>query len=305
MFEVFRIGADADDEVVGPGAHDVTRLAIEFEVDCRDKRAVFVGGGDEPAIDLAIVGLVGVAAHHDIDGAVEFFYDIDDWSRDARAFIIIADRNAALVDQHNDGLDAASLQFRNQRIDRFGLVAELEAGCGGRRNDVSGALERQADEGDGDAFELTDLVGREQRLAGRFLEGRGVVKPCSGETMRPQAFVDRVTAAILHPQQFVLALVELVIADGGDLKPHHRKRFDGRLVVEHRRQERAGADQVAGCNKHRVRVAPAELFHQGCHGLRAAGRNRNFLAPVVGIGNPDAARRRVGVAMEIVDRENP
>jgi len=250
---------------------------------------------------------VGVAAHHDIDGTVEFPDDIDDRSRDARALIIFADRQAALMDQHHNCLDAASSQFRNQRVDRLGLVAELEAGCGGRRNDVSGALERQADEGDGDAFEMADLVGRKQRRAGRFLEGRGgeVVKPCSGEGMRAQAFVDRMAAAILHPQQFVLALVEFVIADGCDLKPHHRERLDRRLVVEHRRQQRAGADQVAGRNKHRVGVALAELFHQACHGLRAAGRDRNLLAPVVWIGNPDAARRRVEVAVEIIDRENP
>ena len=64
--------------------------------------------------------------------------------------------------------------------------------------------------------------------------------------MRPLAFVDRMTAAVLHPQQFVLALVEFVIADRGDLEPHHRQRFDGGLVVKHRRQKRAGADQISG-----------------------------------------------------------
>ena len=58
----------------------------------------------------------------------------------------------------------------------------------------------------------------------------------AGERMRPLTMVDRMASAILHPQQFVLAPVEFVIADGGELKPHHRQRFDGGLVVEHRRQ---------------------------------------------------------------------
>jgi hypothetical protein len=45
--------------------------------------------------------------------------------------------------------------------------------------------------------------------------------------------------------------------------------------------------------------------HHGGHGLDAARRHRDFLAPVVGIGDPDAARRRPQVAMEIVDGDNP
>ena len=80
------------------------------------------------------------------------------------------------------------------------------------------------------------------------------MKLCAGKRMRPLAFVDGMTAAILHPQQFVLALVEFVIADRSDLEPHHRQRFDGRLVVKHRRQQRAGADQVAGRDEDRVPV---------------------------------------------------
>ena len=190
---------------------------------------------------------MGVAADNDIDRFIEFLDDIDDRSGNAGALIIIAGRKAAFVDQHHDGFDAACLQFRHQRIHRFGLVLELKSGDAGRRDDVGRAFQRQADEGDGNAVELLDLVGREDRLAGAFLDGAGgkVAKFRAEKRMRPLAFVDRMAAAVLHPQQFVLALVEFVVADRGNLKPHHRQRFDGRLVVKHRGQKRAGADQVA------------------------------------------------------------
>ena len=122
--------------------------------------------------------------------------------------------------------------------------------------------------------------------------------------MRPLAFVDRMAAAILHPQQFVLALVEFVIADGGKRQPHHRQRFDSGLVVEHRRQKRAGADQIAGRDEDRILVPLAELPDQRRHVLGAAGRHDDLFGLVVGIGNPDPARRRAEIAVEIVDRED-
>ena len=122
--------------------------------------------------------------------------------------------------------------------------------------------------------------------------------------MRSLAFVDRVAAAVLHAQQFVLALVEFVIADGGNIQPHHRQRLDGRLVMEHRRQERAGADQIAGGDEDRVLVSLAKLPDQRRHMFGAAGGDGDLLGLVLGIGDPDPARRRAQVAVKIVDREN-
>ena len=122
--------------------------------------------------------------------------------------------------------------------------------------------------------------------------------------MRALAVVDRMAAAILHPQQFVLALVEFVIADRGDRQPHHRQRFDGRLVMEHRRQERAGADQVAGGDEDRVLVALAKLPTSVAMCSAPPAATVIFLRLVLGIGDRDAARRRAQVAVEIVDRED-
>ena len=122
--------------------------------------------------------------------------------------------------------------------------------------------------------------------------------------MRPLASVGRMAAAILHPQQLLLAFIEFVIADGGDLEPHHRQRFDRGLIVKQRRQERAGADQVAGGDENRVAGARAELLDQRRHLLGAAGLDRDLFALVAGIVDPDPARRRLKVAVEIVDRED-
>jgi hypothetical protein len=176
-----------------------------------------------------------------------------------------------------------------------------------RRDDLVRAFQREPDEGDRNTVELADFVGREQGLAGRFLEcARGeIVEFCAQEGMRTPALVDRMAAAILHPEQFVLAFVELVVADGGDLKPHHRQRLDGRLVMEHCRQQRACADQVASGDEDGVRMPLAYLAHQGGHGFRAAGCDCDLLRRVGGISDPYAAGGGLQIAVEIVDRENP
>ncbi len=200
------------------------------------------------------------------------------------------------MDQHDDGLNAARLQLRHQRVDRVGLVAEFETRDAHGRDDSGRVLQRQADEGDGNAPELPDLVRGKNRLASALVEGRSreIVKPGAGKRVRPLAFVGRVTAAVLHPEQFVLALVEFVVADGRDLEPHHRQGFDGGFVVEHRRQERAGADQVSGGDEDRVGGSLAQLLDQRRHGLGAAGRHDDLFgsSPGSAIPMPPAGGRR-------------
>ena len=156
-----------------------------------------------------------MAADHDIDRFVELPDDIEDRAGEAWTLVVIAGRKTAFVDQDHDGLDAVRLQFRHERVHRVGLVAEFEAGDALRGDDAGRALQGQADEGNGNTVELSDLVGREDGLAVSGVEGGGgqIMKFGAGKRMRPLAFVDGMTAAVLHPQQFVLALVELVIAD--------------------------------------------------------------------------------------------
>src|SRR5665213_1281394 len=254
-----------------------------------------------PGISGAIVDIV-----RKFDRAVEFPDDIDDGAGDAGAFVVIAGRIAALMDQHDNGLDAARLQLRNQCVHRLGLIPELEARDAGRRDDVRRALQRQADERNRDGLEFPDLESRKQGLAGALVDGGRceIVKLRARKPMRTLAPVDRMAAAILHPQQLLLAFVEFVIADGSDAKPHHRQRLDGGFVVKHRRQERARADQIAGGDEDRVGVALAKLLDDGRHGLDAAGRHDDLFRLVAGIGDPDAARRRPQIAVKIVDGEN-
>ena len=56
-------------------------VGIELEVDRGDERAVFVAAGDQPSVDLADIGLMGVAADHDVDRVVELLDDVDDRRR--------------------------------------------------------------------------------------------------------------------------------------------------------------------------------------------------------------------------------
>ena len=69
-----------------------------------------------------------VAADDEVDGLVELADDGDDGSGNPRTLVVVAGREAALVDQHDDGLDAALPELRHQRVDRLGLVPEFQPG---------------------------------------------------------------------------------------------------------------------------------------------------------------------------------
>ena len=76
-------------------------------------------------------------------------------------------------------------------------------------------------------------------------------------------------AAVLLAQELDDALVELVIADGGELEPHQRQRFDRRLVGEEGGEQRRGADQIAGGDEDRVLRLRPFLLDQRRHRLDA------------------------------------
>ena len=73
-------------------------------------------------------------------------------------------------------------------------------------------------------------------------------------TARRQRVGDRVVRRHHPIDEIVVALVELVVADGGHLEAGRVQRVDGRLVLLDERLERRGADQVAGGREHGVRV---------------------------------------------------
>ena len=77
----------------------------------------------------------------------------------------------------------------------------------------------------------------------------------------PYGLVDRVVRRHHPVDEVVVALVELVVADGRDLEARSVEGVDRRLVVLDERLERRGADEVAGGGEDRVRVRGAQLLH--------------------------------------------
>src|SRR5262249_55154228 len=142
-----------------------------------------------------------------------------------------------LVDEDDDGLYPALPQLWHQRVHGLGLVAKLEPSDARRRYDFGRVLQGKTDECHGHPFEHLDLISGKERLAGAPVDRAGceIAELGACEWVRPLAAGRRMAAAILHTQQLILSLVELVVANRGDLKPHGRKGFDGRFVVEQRR----------------------------------------------------------------------
>jgi hypothetical protein len=134
------------------------------------------------------------------------------------------------------------LELRNQCIDRVGFVVELQAGHAGRRHDGRRAFERHADEGHLVAEEVLHAVGGEHGGAGGGVMhvGGQETELRAGELAALQVFVHaqtrirvgRVVAAVLHAQQFVLAFVELMVADRIEVDADAVHRLDRRLVLE-------------------------------------------------------------------------
>jgi hypothetical protein len=110
-----------------------------------------------------------------------------------------------------------------------------------------------------------------------------------------------VAAAVLHAQQLGDALVELVVADAGDVEAERVERLDARLVLEQAGEERRPADEVAGGDGQRVAVALAQVAQMRRQVLDAAGRDRG-----AGAGHEGAvrARRRLQVTVVVVERQD-
>ena len=250
---------------------------------------------------------MGVAGDHDVDRAVEFLHDVDDRAGDARAFIVVAGRQAAFVDQHHDGLDAARLQFGDQRIHRLGLVAEFEPGRADRRDDVRRALQRQADEGDRNAFELPDLVGGKHGLAGALLDRAG------GEIVKFRARETDAAPGICRPGGSRHSASAAIRPCPRRIRDCRRRRAPAPSSTALRWWARHGTSPTeTGWRRSDRRprrrsccLCPSRscLTSVAMCSAPPAGDDDLF-GLVVGIGDPDAARRRAQVAVEIVDREN-
>ena len=209
-------------------------------------------------------------------------------------------REAALVQQHHDGVDAAALEHSRVAVGGGGLVEEPQP-ARERRGDVVGrALERHPDEADLHRPDLPDRERREDPLAGAPVDDVGGQEREVGALVRRAvgAAVDRVAAAALEAAQLSRTLVELVVADRRDVEPDHVHRLDRGLVVEERGEQRAAAHEVAGGDHERMAGALAQRPDVRGEVLGAAGREALVLP-----AHDRARRRRLQVAVEVVDPE--
>ena len=240
-------GVAGHDDVVGLGDDDVLGAPVEGQPQVGDDPSEGRRTRDELAVDLggalAVVRLVGVAGHHDVDGVVEPVDDVDERAVQVVAVVVQAVLRTGVrrlrrpfVEQHDDRLDPLGPQLGDVAVGRLGLVEEVHPGDAGLRHDRGGALERHADEAHLDALDVLQQVGREDRLPGLAVDH---VRSEEGEAgtlvvVAGLAAVGRMAAALLQPQQLVDALVELVVPDRRDVEPEQVECLDGGLVVEER-----------------------------------------------------------------------
>jgi hypothetical protein len=306
----------------GAGAGD-RHQAADLVGQARGARRADTPAGDADGVGRAVVRGVGVAADDQVDRVVQALDDGADVGIDACGFQVavaavdVADigagLEAALVHQHHDRLDALGAQLGHQGVDGVGFVLEAQAGHAGGRDDAGRALERHADEGHLDAVEGLDAVGRQQRAAGggfdhvgrQPLELGAVKRARRGRAQAAAAVgvglaVGDLAAAVLQALELGRALVELVVADGVEFDADVVQGFDRGLVVEQRRDQRRGADEVTGTDHHVQRVGCFEFGHFGGHELGAT-HGRTLRRGDGGVDTEGA--RRLQVAVEVVEAD--
>ncbi len=214
-----------------------------------------------------------MAGDEQVDFIARALDDIDNRAGNTRAFVVSAGWESAFMDDHYNGLDTLFLQFRNESINRIGFIVEVQHGYPGRSHDSGRAFQGHADEGDLNAFEGLDLIGRENGLAillpGHILCQEAEV--CTGKIVTIQTAVHRMAATLLHADQLVDPLIELMISHGIEVQTHQVKGLDGGFIVEKGRNQGAGADHVACRNKDRVGICSTQVIDMSSQILDPTG----------------------------------
>lgn len=291
-----------DDDVVDADRLDLPRSTMDEHVDVGHDSPKGRGAGHRAAVDHAVVSLVRVAGDEQVDFGVGALDDIDDGAGNARALVVIAGREATLMNQNHDGANALPAQALDQRVDRIGLILEPVSGDARRGDDARRPFEGHADEGHLDAGEIADPEGREQRPVGALVDhvGGEILEARAPEPGVALAAVNRVTTAVLHALQFRDPFIELVVAHGVEVQPHLVKGFDGRFVMEQRRQKRRGPDHVAGRHHNGPWVCGAQVGDMGRQVFHAAGIHR----PGRRVDAAGRTGRRHQVAVEVIHGQN-
>ena len=169
------------------------------------------------------------------------------------------------MQEHDDRLDTLGLQFRNEGVGRLGLVEEVPSLDASSSYERVRCFERHANEGNLDVVEPLDPI--------RWQRGFAVIIDyvCSEPLevgsrirfVREVATVDGVASTVLHAQQLVHTLIELVIADTRDIQVHCIQGFDRWLVVKQPGEGWRASDEVAGCDSEAELVALTQFCEFG------------------------------------------
>lgn len=205
------------------------------------------------------------------------------------------------MEQQHEGVDAEPAQAGGNLVGGPGLIAERDRGDTGRVDDRGRRRVRDADKAHGNTPDPTNL-GRWEYSGAGVSPGdvrREVREPGASEAVSVGAALGWVAPAAVQPQQLLDPLVELVVADGGEIQTEGVHDFDGGLVLEGGADQRARADEVPGRNREYgvggLPGLPPQPLDPGGEVLGAAGRRA--------VDEAAAARRRVDRPVEVVERQ--
>ena len=252
--------------------------------------------------------------HDHVDVVRHPAHQIDEIGREAVAPVDVGARGrAALVNQDDNRADALLPKLPRRLVGRLRFRPERQAADARWSNHARSALQDQPDESDSYAADVPDREGRKQgprrraRHAGARNHpgigplrierdvGREVLEGRARERRPVLAAVDGMATAGRDSRELPPTFVELVIADGGNLKARKVQRLNRRFIVREARQQRRPADIVAGRDDDGVRV----------RGLQAREVRREVLHPT-GILEADLAvgpSRGLERAVKVIDRE--
>ena len=237
---------------------------------------------------------VAVTGHDHVHVRAHFARLLDDLAGVVGRVRLVLSRSAGVGEDH-DRLGALAAQLGHPAVHGLGDVGKAKARRVAVQQEGGRGEGRDADEAHAHAGSPHDLVRRQEQLAvpvhgvgrdvgevrTRELGRRGVhqlSRHVRLERLRPCA-----PAALEQPHQLVAALVELVVAHRADVEADLVRGLDGRLVVEPARDERRGADHVAGM-----------------HANGAVRQGRAVEVRLQPGGSSDAWPRRLQVAVEVV-----
>ncbi|MNB90738.1 hypothetical protein D3C75_378000 [compost metagenome] len=268
----------------------IARRVVDDQLDVFKRRSVGVCLDNQLAVHGAVGKSMVVAGHDNVYRRV----------RRKRVGQIggFAGRHAILgrcriMGQNDDCLYTLALQlgcvFLNSLCFFFG-GQEVYASCACRRNLAWRCFGNQTDKSDFDACDFFNNIRIDDRFACRIVNRVGihVVEVCTGVN---DALILRIFTAVQLGLQRIHALIELMVAEGTDIKAHHVHPLDRRLVALQGRYRSRCPYRVAVVEQQRVRILRLSLL-EICR--QDGGCAYRLTAD---------SRRRVQLAVEVVDTD--